>query len=180
MFSNGDNSTFLRRAVWKLNKFPRPLSSEQISNKHTLHEGRCEHAAPRVSGSPSLWAATPSRGWGRRGPVTRSEGALPRVTPRAGARVEVLPGLWAPGFSHDATLLPGFQFEALGSGFYGPGFRFSFRRLWEKLDLSTGLGTIITVLTGEDLGVLLGHIKCRGRPWKGGPRDKQNAPFTWH
>ena len=95
-----------------------------------------------------------------------------------GARVEVLPGLRAAGFSHNATLLPGFQFAALGSGFYGPGFRFSFRRLWEKLGLSTGLGAIITVLTGEDLGVLLGHIKRRGRPWQGGPRDKQNVPFT--
>lgn len=58
------------------------------------------------------------------------------------------------------------QFAALGSHFYGPGLEFSFRRLWERLSLSTDLGAIITVLTGEDLWFSLGHIKSRGRPWQ--------------
>ena len=44
---------------------------------------------------------------------------------------------------------------------------FRFGDSGERLGLSTDLGAIITVLTREDLGVLLGHIKSRGRPWQG-------------
>lgn len=94
-----------------------------------------------------------------------------------GARVEVLPGLRVAGFSRDATLLPGFRFAALGSGFYGPGFRFSFRRLWEKLDLSTGLGTIITVLTGEDLGGFTRAHKTQRQALAGRAKGQTKCPF---
>lgn len=74
-----------------------------------------------------------------------------RVRPRAGAR----------------TLASGFLPRC--HGFQNPsalhlGLKLSFQRLWERLRLSTGLGTIITVLTGENTWFLLGHLKSRGGP----------------
>lgn len=83
--------------------------------------------------------------------------------------METFQGPWPPSSSRDASLLLVLQFTALGSGFYGPGFVFSFCRRWEKLGLSAGLETIITVLTGEDFGFTGAHKKQRqglvGRAW---------------
>lgn len=100
-----------------------------------------------------------------------------QVRPKAGTTGN-FPRKLTSTSSHDAALLSGLQFTALGSHFYGPGLACSFRGLWERLRLSTDLGAVITILPGEDLGFSLGHIISRGRPWQGGAGGKQSALFT--
>lgn len=80
------------------------------------------------------------------------------------------PGTLGPSFSPGCHTTLVFQLAAFGSGFYGPGFVFSFWRLWENLGLSAVSEAIITVFTGEDFGFTGAHKKRRralaGRVWR--------------